>query len=135
MFIARKSDNPSQFLLDMGKGDENSVQENENASYRYLNDSANSNPNDYDTKIAYQGLDEYKYDNGVIPIEFFLKLQRVLNNYYRFSQNCTLPTCPWDSSFKFIPQYVKNENSDNIEISNNANEKILRVSTLNQVQG
>ena len=134
LFIARKSDNPSQFLLDMGKGDENSVQENENASYRYLNDSANSNPNDYDTKIAYQGLDEYKYDNGVIPIEFFLKLQRVLNNYYRFSQNCTLPTCPWDSSFKFIPQYVKNENSDNIEISNNANEKILRVSTLNQVQ-
>lgn len=134
LFIARKSDNPSQFLLDMGKGDENSVQENENASYRYLNDSANRNPNDYDTKIAYQGLDEYKYDNGVIPIEFFLKLQRVLNNYYRFSQNCTLPTCPWDSSFRFIPQYVKDENSDNIEISNNANEKILKVSTLNQVQ-
>lgn len=134
LFIAKTSDNPSQFLLDLGKGDDGSVQENDNASYRYLNDSNNRNPNDYDTKIAYQGLDEYKYDNGTIPIEFFLKLQRVLNNYYRFSQNCTLPTCPWDSSFRFIPQYIEDENLYNIEINNNANEKILRVSTLNQVQ-
>lgn len=133
LFIAKESNNPSQYLLDLGKSDEGTVQENENASYRYLNDSSNRNPNDYDTKIAYQGLDEYKYDNG-IPIEFFLKLQKVLNNYFKYSKTWTLPACPWDGSFRFIPQYIEDENSDNIEIINNANEKILRVSTLTQVQ-
>lgn len=133
LFIAKKMDNPSLFILEIGKSDEGTVQENENASYRYLNDSSNRNPNDYDTKIAYQGLDEYKYDNG-IPIDFFFKLQKVLNNYYIFSKDCTIPSCQWDGSFRFIPQYIEDENSDNIEIKNNANEKILRVSTLNQVQ-
>ena len=133
LFIAKKTDNPSLFILEIGKSDEGTVQENENASYRYLNDSSNRNPNDYDTKIAYQGLDEYKYDNG-IPIDFFFKLQKVLNNYYIFSKDCTIPSCQWDGSFRFIPQYIEDENSDNIEIKNNANEKILRVSTLNQVQ-
>lgn len=131
LFIAKKTKNNSDYVLDIGQGDEVSVQENENASYRYLNDSRN--PNDYDTKIAYQGLDEYKYDNG-IPIGFFARLQKVLNNYYNYSRKHTLPICPWDDSFKFIPQYIEDENSNNIEIINNANEKILRVSTLNQVQ-
>lgn len=133
LFIATKSENPHLYLLDIGKGDEGSAQENENPSYRYLNDSNNRNPNDYDTKIAYQGLDDYKYENG-IPVGFFMKLQKVLNNYYKFSKDCSIPTCPWDESFKFIPQYVEDESTDNIEIVNNANEKILRVSTLNQVQ-
>ena len=63
-----------------------------------------------------------------------MKLQNVLNNYYKYSQDWSIPTCSWDESFKFIPQYVEDENTDNIEIVNNANEKILRVSTLNQVQ-
>lgn len=134
LFIAKESNNSSKFLLDLGKSDDGTVQENENASYKYLNDSDNRNPNDYDTKIAYQGLDVYKYDNGGIPIKFFIKLQKVLNNYYKFSEKWTLPNCLWDSSFKFIPQYSEDENSDNIEIKNNANEKILRVSTLTQVQ-
>lgn len=133
LFTAKKADNPSDFILDIGKGDEGSVQENENASYRYLNDSGNRNPNDYDTKIAYQGLDEYKYDNG-IPIGFFIKLQRVLSNYYSYSRVYTLPTCPWDKGFRFIPQYVEDDNGCNIEITNNANDKILRVTTLNQIQ-
>lgn len=75
LFIAKKSENPHLYLLDIGKGDEGSTQENENSSYRYLNDSNNRNPNDYDTKIAYQGLDDYKYENG-IPVGFFMKLQR-----------------------------------------------------------
>lgn len=133
LFIAKKSENPHLYLLDIGKGDEGSTQENENSSYRYLNDSNNRNPNDYDTKIAYQGLDDYKYENG-IPVGFFMKLQKVLNNYCKFSKDWSIPTCSWDDSFKFIPQYVEDENTDNIEIVNNANEKILRVSTLNQVQ-
>lgn len=133
LFIAKKSENPHIYLLDIGKGDEGSAQENENSSYKYLNDSNNRNPYDFDTKIAYQGLDDYKYENG-IPVGFFMKLQNVLNNYYKYSQDWSIPTCSWDESFKFIPQYVEDENTDNIEIVNNANEKILRVSTLNQVQ-
>ena len=133
LFIAKKADNLSDYLLDIGKGDEGSTQENENVSYRYLNDSNNRNPNDYDTKIAYQGLDVYKYEGG-IPIGLFTKLQNVLNNYYRYSKTQFLPDCPWDGGFKFIPQYTEDENFYNIEITNNANDKILRVSTLNQVQ-
>ena len=78
-------------------------------------------------------MDDYKYENG-IPVGFFMKLQKVLNNYCKFSKDWSIPTCSWDDSFKFIPQYVEDENTDNIEIVNNANEKILRVSTLNQVQ-
>ena len=135
LFIAKDSKNTSKYLLDIGKGDENSTQENENPSYRYLNDSNNRNPNDYDTKIAYHGLDEYKYDNGIIPVKLFLKLQSVLNNYCEFSKNWTIPDCPWDGGFRFIPEYIKkDENFGNIEIMNNANEKILKVSTLSQVQ-
>ena len=135
LFIAKDSKNTSKYLLDIGKGDENSTQENENPSYRYLNDSNNRNPNDYDTKIAYHGLDEYKYDNGIIPVKLFLKLQSVLNNYCEFSKSWTIPGCRWDGGFRFIPEYIKkDENSGNIEIMNNANEKILKVSTLSQVQ-
>lgn len=133
LFTAKKADNPSIYILEIGKGDDGSAQENENSSYRYLNDSSNRNPNDFDTKVAYHGLDEYKYDNG-IPIGFFRKLQKVLNNYYNFTKTLSLPTCSWDDSFRFVPQYVKDSNADNIEITNNANDKILRVSTLNQVQ-
>lgn len=133
LFIAKEPDNPSSYILDIGKGDEGSTQESKNASYRYLNDSGNRNPSDYDTKIAYHGLDEYKYANG-IPLGFFVKLQRVLNNYYRYSKTQTLPTCSWDAGFRFIPQYVEDECSNNIEITNNANDKILRVTTLNQTQ-
>ena len=92
LFIAKESDNPSSYILDIGNGDEGSSQESKNASYRYLNDSGNRNPNDYDTKIAYHGLDEYKYSNG-IPLGFFVKLQKVLNNYYHYSKTQTFPTC------------------------------------------
>ena len=135
LFVGKKSDSPSQYILEIGNGDDGSTQENENASYRYLNDSGNRNSNDYGTKIAYQGLDYYKYDNG-IPIGFFEKLKRVLNNYYIFSNSkkIAIPECPWDKDFRFIPQYVEDKDSNNIEIENNANEKILKVTTLTQVQ-
>lgn len=133
LFTAKKSDNPSEYVLDIGKGDESYAQENNNISYSYLNDSNNRNPNDYDTKIAYQDFDVYKYDKG-IPFSSFKKLRTVLNNYFNYSKNNKLPECPWDSDFQFIPQYVIDEKSNNIEITNNANDKILKVSTLTQVQ-
>ncbi|MBR4513098.1 MAG: DUF262 domain-containing protein [Bacteroidales bacterium] len=129
LFIAK--DKADKYILDIGKGDENSTQENNNSSYKYLNNS--DHPNDYDTTIAYEGLDSYKYYKGTIPLSFFQKLAKVLNEYLKYSENNTLPNCSWDTSFRFIPQYVV-ENSNNIEISNNANEKILKFTTLNQVQ-
>lgn len=129
LFIAK--DKADKYILDIGKGDENSTQENNNSSYKYLNNS--DHPNDYDTTIAYEGLDSYRYYEGTIPLSFFQKLAKVLNEYLKYSENNSLPGCSWDTSFRFIPQYVV-ENSNNIEISNNANEKTLKFTTLNQVQ-
>lgn len=131
LFIA-KSDNPEKYILDIGKGDESSTQENNNLSYRYLNNS--EYPNDYDTTIAYKGLDYYRYYNGRIPLSFFQKLARVLNKYFEYSKNHTLFECPWNVSFEFIPQYVVDKSNNNIEIKNNSNEKIFKVSTINQIQ-
>lgn len=130
LFIAKKADNSEDYILDIGKGDESSTQENNNSSYKYLNNSEHNN----DVTIAYEGLDVYRYDNGTIPLLFFQKIKRVLDNYFAYSKcNSCLPECPWETSFRFIPIYeVKDDN--NIEITNNANDKILSVSTLNQVQ-
>ena len=126
LFIAKNYD---KYILDIGKGDETSTQENKNPSYKYLNNSEHDN----DTTIAYEGLEFYRYDNGEIPLSFFQKLKRVLENYFTYSHEIELPECPWNTSFSFIPKYVV-ENDNNIEIINNANDKILSISTLNQVQ-
>ena len=127
LFIAKNSDN--KYILDIGKGDESSTQENKTPSYKYLNNSAHDN----DTTIAYEGLDFYRYDNGEIPLSFFQKLKRVMDNYSIYSKGKDLPECSWNTSFRFIPKYAV-ENDNNIEKTNNANDKILCVSTLNQVQ-
>lgn len=129
LFTAK--DSKKNYILDIGRGDESSTQENNNSSYKYLNNSEHSN--DYDTTIAFEGLDNYRYCEKTIPLSFFQKLQKILNNYFTYSQVEKLPECTWDNSFRFIPEYVK-ENDNNIEIENNAKEKILKVTTLNQVQ-
>ena len=131
LFIGKKADNSEVHILDIGKGDESSTQENNNSSYKYLNNSEHNN----DATIAYEGLDVYRYDNGTIPLLFFRKIKRVLDNYFTYSKcnNC-LPECPWETSFRFIPQYNVDDSGNNIEIENNAKNKILSVSTLNQVQ-
>lgn len=131
LFIAKKPGDSDSFVLNIGKGDESSTQENNNRSYMYLNNS--DYPNDFDTTIAYEGLDVYKFYEGSIPLSLFQKLVKVLNGYLYYSESNTLPKCSWDTDFEFIPRYVV-ENTNNIEISNNANEKILKVTTLNQVQ-
>jgi hypothetical protein len=120
LFIAKKKD---VYLLDLEKEDEN------NKTYRYLNDS--NNPNDYDTKIAYNGLDVYKYDSGKIPLVLFEKIKNVLNQYLKYIKQVPegIPECSWDKDFHFIPKYDENE-----EIENNAGIKIKKVTALNQVQ-
>lgn len=127
LFIARNSEN--KYILDIGKGDESSTQENNNSSYKYLNNSEYEN----DTTIAYEGLDVYRYCEKTIPLSFFQKIKKILNNYFTYSQVNDLPECPWDKSFRFIPEYIE-EKDNNIEIENTAKEKILKVTTLNQVQ-
>lgn len=133
LFIAK--DKNGKYILDIGKGDENSTKENDNVSYKYLNDS--DNPNDYDTKIAYKGFDVYKYYNDIIPISFFEKMKNVLNNVsaYLIAYN-SIPECPWDEKFHYIPEYdIENDrNNSNVEITNNASDRILKVTTLNQIQ-
>lgn len=129
LFIATKTGDQESYVLDIGKGDESSTQENNNPSYKYLNNS--DHPSDFDTTIAYEGLDIYRYYEGSIPLPFFQKLSKVLAGYH--SVNNKMPICLWDNTFSFIPLYAE-KNSNNIEIANNSNEKILKVTTLNQVQ-
>lgn len=119
-------------ILDIGKGDEN-----KNSSYKYLNDSDNSN--DYDTRIAYEGLGKYRYLDGEIPFKTFEKLNKVLDNYLeirccRCMGAPIIPECPWDHDFEFIPSYIKDEETDeNIVVKNNSNESIYQITYLNQV--
>lgn len=120
------------YILDIGKGDENT-----NSSYKYLNDSDNSN--DYDTRIAYEGLGKYRYLDGEIPFKTFEKLNKVLDNYLeirccRCMGAPIIPECPWDHDFEFIPSYIKDEETDeNIVVKNNSNESIYQITYLNQV--
>ena len=118
------------FLLDIGKGDENSTKEKDNEFYYYLNDE--KNPKDFDIKIAYEGLDAYKYQNKGIPLSFFESVQSILNNLCTYlEKNTDLPKCGWEDKFYFIPEYEK-EGDYNIEIFNNASEPILKVTPLSQ---
>lgn len=136
LFTSKGED--GKYILDIGKGEENSTQENDNKSYRYLNNS--EHPNDYDTSIAYTGFEVYKYYKGSIPIEFFESLQSVLDEFSKFSRTIedigNLIGCKWDKDFKFIPEYEINPKvpSKNIIIRNNSNVEILKVTHLTQVQ-
>ena len=119
-----------KYVLDIGKGDETSTQENENPSYKYLNNS-NAGQNVYDTTISYKELGFYKYFNGEIPYNVFADLLTILNRYAEY--NKMIPVCEWDDSFKFIPEYEKS-NGECIETTDNSGEKIWKVTYLNQVQ-
>lgn len=131
LFIAKKPGDQESYILDIGKGDESSTQENKNLSYKYLNNS--DHPNELDTTIAYAGLGAYKYFMNSIPLSFFQKLSDVLSRYHSYSAHNTLPICFWNTDFRFIPNYIE-ENSNNIITVNNANENILKITALNQVQ-
>ena len=120
--------NGDKYVLDIGKDDETSTQENNNLSYNYLNNS-NAGQNVYDTTISYEDLDVYKFFSGKeIPYDVFGDLQIVLNRY------AEIPTCTWDDSFRFIPAYEEDDNGESIEITDTSGEKILKVTYLNQVQ-
>lgn len=121
LFMFKKDD--KKYVLDIGKGDESSTQENKNLSYKYLNNSE-AGQNVYDTTIAYKELDVYKFFNNEIPYSVFEDLQKILD------RNTEIPLCcEWDKSFNFIPKYEKDD-----YCTDNNGEKINKVTYLNQVQ-
>lgn len=68
-------------------------------TYKYLN---------RDNYITYESLENYK-DNEDIPLELFEDLQKVLNNFGKYSQDKLLkeviPNAQWEAPFFFIPEY------------------------------
>ncbi len=96
-----------------------------------------------DSTIAYLGFNTYLYKNGEIPIEFFHKLMRVLNNYKKYLKESTPDAfdkeklCRFDEKdFRFIPKYfVKEENGEKkgVKIIDIAGNEILEVAKLGQI--
>jgi hypothetical protein len=105
LFIAKNKNN---YILDIGKGDETSTQENNNVSYKYLNEIDEKVKENNNTERFYQGLDKYKYFEGKIPEEeecfdkLIKKLIKVLDNYIKYNEGYK---CSWNEDFSFIPQY------------------------------
>lgn len=69
-------------------------------TYKYLN---------RDNYITYDSLENYKNSEGIIPLELFEDLQKVLNNFGKYSQDKLLkeliPNAQWEAPFFFIPEY------------------------------
>lgn len=67
--------------------------------YKYLNK---------DNYATYESLENYT-DNKGIPLELFEDLQKVLNNFGKYSQDKLLkeviPNAQWEAPFFFIPEY------------------------------
>lgn len=67
--------------------------------YKYLNK---------DNYVTYESLENYTNNKG-IPLELFEDLQKVLNNFGKYSQDKLLkeviPNAQWEAPFFFIPEY------------------------------
>lgn len=106
LFIAKNKNN---YILDIGKGDETSTQENNNVSYKYLNEIEDEPKQNQGQDRFYKGLDKYKYYKTEIqteiPPSFFEKLKRVLDNYISHKVELEEYKCKWNGNFSFIPKY------------------------------
>lgn len=102
LFIAKNENN---YILDIGKGDETSTQENNNHSYKYLNEIDEKIEKNNNTERFYQGLDKYKYFDREIPLDCFEKLRKVLDNYISYKKDNKDYECSWNKEFSFIPKY------------------------------
>lgn len=114
LFTAKNEDN--EYILKVGKGsltngEQTNTIEEENTSYKYLNDK----------KQNYLGFDPYKYQNGEIPIQLFVRLNRILDNLGKLPNDSEdIPCAKW-SDFSFVPYYInedKNESAKEPQISN-----------------
>lgn len=95
LFTAK--DNEDKNILKVGSSNQGGRLEEENKCYKYLNG---------DNNISYKVFDNYKYLNEEIPIEFFEKLERILENYSKYKEE--FPLCTWAEEFNFIPKYGSN---------------------------
>ncbi len=122
LFIAKNENN---YILDIGKGDETSTQENNNVSYKYLNKIDEKVEQNNNTERFYQGLDKYKYFNSEIPLDCFEKLRKVLDNFCEYYKNNekNIYKCSWNEDFSFIPKYKDDKDNKILEL--NQRERIV----------
>lgn len=124
-YLFLSKDKNENYVLRLGEGilpngEKTYTIENENASYKYLNE---------ENYNAYYNIDPYKYDGKEIPLGFFKNLSLILDRYADYKKE--IPKCKWDSTFRFIPEYKKDEQGYNFQ---DENEKILTITALTQVQ-
>lgn len=104
-----------------------SKNENENSTYKYLNNE----------KSSYQSLDDYTYLNGTIPQETFENIYNIMNavcTYYNKEWWSKIFCCPWDKTFRFIPEYVKDGEEQEIIVEDKSGNRVREVTTLSQPQ-
>ncbi len=115
LFMVRKiqDDETQIFVLPLGEGKLNdgtkvNAREQHNASYIHLND---------DKGNYYADFTPYRYLDGSIPKDFFLKIRDVLQRYAAYKK--PIPSPDWVEDFNFIPCYeVKKDGGEGAEAIN-----------------
>ena len=124
-----EKDSTGKYLLPLGEGtlpdgSKSYTIEASNPSYKYLNE---------DRYDLYSDLEPYKYTaKKDIPLELFEKLSIVLDRVASYSGQW--PSCKWDREFRFIPEYVLDNEGYNIEFFNAFKESCLECTSLTQTQ-
>ena len=124
-----EKDSTGKYLLPLGEGtlpdgSKSYTIEASNPSYKYLNE---------DRYDLYSDLEPYKYTaKKDIPLELFEKLSIVLDRVASYSGQW--PSCKWDKEFRFIPEYVLDNNGYNLEVFNAFKDSYLKCTSLTQTQ-
>ena len=124
-----EKDSTGKYLLPLGEGtlpdgSKSYTIEASNPSYKYLNE---------DRYDLYSDLEPYKYTaKKDIPLELFEKLSIVLDRVASYSGQW--PSCKWDREFRFIPEYVLDNEGYNKEFFNAFKESCLECTSLTQTQ-
>lgn len=124
-----EKDSTGKYLLPLGEGtlpdgSKSYTIEASNPSYKYLNE---------DKFDLYSDLEPYKYTaKKDIPLELFEKLSIVLDRVASYSGQW--PSCKWDREFRFIPEYVLDNDGYNKEFFNAFKESCLECTSLTQTQ-
>lgn len=124
-----EKDSSGKYILPLGEGvlpdgSRSYTIEASNPSYKYLNE---------DRYDLYSDLEPYKYTaKKDIPLGLFKKLSIVLDRVASYTGQW--PSCKWDKEFRFIPEYVLDNEDHNVEIFNAFKESCLECTSLTQTQ-